>query len=471
MNLQELMPNDIEFSKTTIDGVLDSYRFIKSLNTGAQGEVMKYKGVNTGQDVVFKYYKSRADRSTQISEDNMGSYMHNMTEYNYLSLLSVVARVNAYLEKCEKEGVETDASDVDRLMQHAASYNDITEIVKNPSTVAPVVVDRIRYITDQQTGKRYKPFSDQITIMPFDRKAAEHSNKRMEKMAALYSFENGDTLDRILANNLDMDHRERIIKELIHAAMITHSFGIVHRDLKSENIIITEDGNAKFLDFGIARIFTPSDRIAEILSSEEKPVRPSIRYQQAHSLGSRLFSCPEVYSVSHQTDNKEDIFSLGLLGAVILTGEHPFLDSEGNRLTDYLQGDEKTKKKISRNYRTFMELTNTSRRKKRKLEKMYQKFLKRHGNDLLHRIAPMFHPEESLRPNRMSIAGKAAGIEEPSLPACFHIQEIVPWTYKPEQFMSVEERQIVESLNRLNLDIRDYYDFEDAFLGRHAEQH
>ena len=89
----------------------------------------------------------------------------------------------------------------------------------------------------------------------------------------------------------------RIVKRL-H----TQSPPVIHRDIKAENIIRTNDGRIVLIDFGIARRYDPDIR------------------QDTHVLGTPLYAPPEQYGY-RQTDTRSDIYSIGVLMHELLTGE------------------------------------------------------------------------------------------------------------------------------------------------------
>ncbi|MBQ3048940.1 MAG: protein kinase, partial [Oscillospiraceae bacterium] len=96
-----------------------------------------------------------------------------------------------------------------------------------------------------------------------------------------------------------------------------HSFGAVHRDIKPENIIIC-GGNAVLIDFDASRIF-----------KEESETDTQI-------LGTTGFAAPEQYGFS-QSDPKADIYSLGILLNVMLTGKHPSKELAKGRMGRIVQ--------------------------------------------------------------------------------------------------------------------------------------
>ena len=95
-----------------------------------------------------------------------------------------------------------------------------------------------------------------------------------------------------------------VINQLVGALDVLHSNQIVHRDIKPENIMIRNDGVVKLIDYNISRVFEEeSDRDTRVL-------------------GTTGFAAPEQYGFA-QTDLRTDIYALGILINVMLTGEHP----------------------------------------------------------------------------------------------------------------------------------------------------
>ena len=94
----------------------------------------------------------------------------------------------------------------------------------------------------------------------------------------------------------------QILRALQHA----HDRGIVHRDIKSQNVMMLPDGTIKVMDFGIARFNRETDK-----TLSEK------------AIGSVHYISPE-QARGEMTDEKSDIYSVGLMLYEMLTGQKPF---------------------------------------------------------------------------------------------------------------------------------------------------
>jgi serine/threonine-protein kinase len=117
----------------------------------------------------------------------------------------------------------------------------------------------------------------------------------------------GEALNRILAREkkLPLPRALQLAEEIAEALDYAHAQGVVHRDIKPGNILITEDGHPKIADFGIAKMnlahFTLPGRV----------------------LGTPAYMAPEQLS-GEGVDARSDLFSLGVILYATTTGQSPF---------------------------------------------------------------------------------------------------------------------------------------------------
>ena len=118
----------------------------------------------------------------------------------------------------------------------------------------------------------------------------------------------GKTLKQIIAEEgaLPWKWSVNIAIQICSALEVAHKNGIVHRDIKPHNIIITEDGIAKVTDFGIAKAVSNSTITAF-----------------GTTIGSVHYFSPE-HARGGYTDAKSDIYSLGVVMYEMVTGKVPF---------------------------------------------------------------------------------------------------------------------------------------------------
>ncbi len=131
-------------------------------------------------------------------------------------------------------------------------------------------------------------------------------------------FVQGDTLDFLLADTLFTSQETRkIVKQLCQGLWVLHSMAAVHRDIKPENVIL-RGNDAVLIDFDAARLHKPQ---AEA---------------DTQILGTTGFAAPEQYGLG-QSDTRTDIYSLGVLMNVMLTGQHPSKKLAEGRLGRVIQ--------------------------------------------------------------------------------------------------------------------------------------
>ena len=121
----------------------------------------------------------------------------------------------------------------------------------------------------------------------------------------------GETLDKMLVRGTFGPLQVATLGHEIASGLAeAHANGILHRDLKAENIIITPKGRSKILDFGLAK---------PILSGELDPVLTG----KGQLVGTSRAMSPE-YVGGEAIDHRSDLFSLGVLLYECLTGQSPF---------------------------------------------------------------------------------------------------------------------------------------------------
>ena len=131
-------------------------------------------------------------------------------------------------------------------------------------------------------------------------------------------FIEGDTLDFLLEGALFSPAETRqITGQLCQSLWVLHSMAAVHRDIKPENVILRQ-ADAVLIDFDAARLHKPE-------AGADTQV-----------LGTTGFAAPEQYGLG-QSDTRTDIYSLGVLMNVMLTGQHPSTKLAEGRLGRVIQ--------------------------------------------------------------------------------------------------------------------------------------
>jgi TolB-like protein/Flp pilus assembly protein TadD len=111
---------------------------------------------------------------------------------------------------------------------------------------------------------------------------------------------------------LDLRGRVKLFLQVLEAIRYAHERHVIHRDLKPSNILVTESGQVRLLDFGVAKLLAGEE------DSEEAPLTRV--YGQALT---PVYASPEAIR-GDAVDAKSDIYSIGVLLYELLSGERPY---------------------------------------------------------------------------------------------------------------------------------------------------
>jgi serine/threonine protein kinase len=128
-------------------------------------------------------------------------------------------------------------------------------------------------------------------------------------------FVSGESLRTRVAREGEFPVAEtvRILRDVVSALAYAHGFGVVHRDVKPDNVLLS-GGVAVVTDFGVAKAVTAS------ADTTANSGLTSIGF----ALGTPAYMAPEQATASPQTDHRADIYAIGVVAYEMLTGQPPF---------------------------------------------------------------------------------------------------------------------------------------------------
>jgi serine/threonine protein kinase len=140
---------------------------------------------------------------------------------------------------------------------------------------------------------------------------------------------------------LSESHARHFFRQLLSAVAYLHANAIVHRDLKIENVLIDADGNLKLIDFGLSNFYAPPKRdFSDPRYSSKLPLSPNSATPLPSSAaplpalklktfcGSLYYAAPELLHGRPYHGPEIDIWSLGVILYVLVTGKVPFDDAK-----------------------------------------------------------------------------------------------------------------------------------------------
>jgi non-specific serine/threonine protein kinase len=136
----------------------------------------------------------------------------------------------------------------------------------------------------------------------------------------------GETLKSLIAKGaLEVNRALDLGIEIAAALEAAHSKGIVHRDIKPANIFVTRQGQAKVLDFGLAKLLPRAQRVGEAVGVGTSGVSATVDEltSPGSTMGTIAYMSPE-QARGEELDARSDLFSFGLVLYEMATGQQAF---------------------------------------------------------------------------------------------------------------------------------------------------
>ena len=121
---------------------------------------------------------------------------------------------------------------------------------------------------------------------------------------------------RIAKGPLSEEEALPLVMQICDALQYAHSQGIIHRDIKPDNILISREGQVKIADFGLAKLLLGP-------GAGEPGLEQKILLATGKAFGTPHYMAPEQFFAPATVDHRADIYSLGVVIYQMLTGELP----------------------------------------------------------------------------------------------------------------------------------------------------
>ena len=175
--------------------------------------------------------------------------------------------------------------------------------------IVAVKILKDEYLTNEDFRRRFKNESKAIAVLSHPNIVRVFDVSYGDRLQYIVmEYVEGITLKEYIQQQGVIDTREAVyfVTQILRALQHAHDKGIVHRDIKPQNIMLISDGTIKVTDFGIARFS-----------------RSETKTMTEQAIGSVHYISPEQAKGS-VTDSKSDLYSVGVVLYEMLTGKLPF---------------------------------------------------------------------------------------------------------------------------------------------------
>ena len=249
------------------------------------------------------------------------------------SLLAYDSRAGSFLEEAALQpaaaliGADQAASLVGRRIGHYEIISEIGQggmgevyLARDTSLDRRVALKLLPadFMTDAERVRRFTQEAKAASALDHPNVCTIHEVGQFSSFLYIaMQYVEGVTLKQLIGcRPLKLDALLSISLQAADALAAAHDLSIIHRDIKPDNIIVTPKGQAKVLDFGLAKRTSNRAR-GDVSGTETELTRTGV------VLGTPCYMSPE-QARGERVDHRSDIFSLGVVIYEMATGEVPF---------------------------------------------------------------------------------------------------------------------------------------------------
>ncbi|MEJ2207249.1 MAG: protein kinase, partial [Gemmatimonadota bacterium] len=188
-----------------------------------------------------------------------------------------------------------------------------------------VVLKAVKSLDDPELERRFLREARAASALNHPNIASVYDIRSMDGQDVIVmEYVRGTSLGDLMARGkLTFVRMLEIAGQIAAGLTAAHTAGIVHRDLKPSNIMVTDEGNVKILDFGLAKRVTRA--------GDSRSDAPTVRVRADEDLtgpglivGTTAYMSPE-QARGEAVDTRSDLFSFGIVLYEMLTGRNPYL--------------------------------------------------------------------------------------------------------------------------------------------------
>ena len=268
---------------------LGNYKLGERIGSGAMGSVVKAvapDGSTVAVKILYphlanidefvKRFNREAGLAQKLSHPNVVKVLDSGCDYGKYYIVMEYVEGRTLLEIMKERGLDS------------ASVKK--SVAKAESSLRPVVYD----LRAQKTGLETALCAKNVASYAPDG-AEEKDFADLSQIRRKSCFTPTETI--------------KIMRQIAGVLQAAEGIGLVHRDIKPQNILIDKKGNAKLLDFGLAK---DTEALVSMLS------------MTGQSIGTPPYMSPEQHEGLRETDIRSDMYSLGATGYHMLAGRPPF---------------------------------------------------------------------------------------------------------------------------------------------------
>jgi len=233
----------------------------------------------------------------------------------------VLRRAEARAERAERLGQYTIVGKIGEGAMGAV-YRARHALLRRPTAIKLLRPDRFspraqgRFEREVQITSRLT-HPNTVAVYDYGRTGAGTLYYAMEYLRGL-------TLDQVVNRFGPMPERRvvHVLRQVAGSLAEAHDQGLVHRDVKPQNVMLCHRGGVadlvKVIDFGLVKD-SPEERSANLTS-------------EGAAVGTPLYMAPEAASASGEVDARSDLYSVGVVAYYLVTGEQPFFGLTANEV-------------------------------------------------------------------------------------------------------------------------------------------